>query len=226
MKTAMILAAGRGERLRPITEQKPKALCTVHGIPLLAHHITNLVRAGFNKLIINHAYLGGQIRQYVGNGGRWGIEIHYSPEPPGGLETGGGIAQALHLLGTEPFLTVNADIHTDYKFADLSLPEHSLVHLVLVDKPAYSRQGDFGLLGSRLINEDKHYTFTGIACYHPDFFRAAPIGRYSVAPLWREAARKQQATGEVYSGRWFDIGSPERLLAANGLCSKTLLQIS
>ena len=216
MKTAMILAAGRGERLKPFTDLLPKALCTVHNIPLIEYHIANLALAGFERLIINHAYLGGQIRQHLSSGARWNIEICYSPEPPGGLETGGGIVNALPLLGDEPFVTVNADIFTDYNFALLTLPVTSLVHLVLVKKPSYSEYGDFGLSETfKLENTNRKYTFLGIACYHPKVFNNCNPGRYSVTPLLRQLATNKQASGEIYQGTWFDIGTPERLQLAN-----------
>ena len=218
MKTAMILAAGRGERLRPLTELRPKALCTVHNKALIEYHITNLALAGFELLIINHAYLGGQIRHQLGNGARFGIKIYYSPEPPGGLETGGGIVNALPLLGNEPFLTVNADIFTDYDFASLTLPATSLVHLVLIKKPAYIQQGDFGLSKScHLDNTHREYTFSGIACYRPELFKNCKPGRYSVTPLLRQVVIDKHATGEIYQGKWIDIGAPERLMSANQL---------
>ena len=216
MKTAMILAAGRGERLKPRTNFRPKALCTVHNIPLIEYHVAKLAVAGFDRLIINHAYLGGQIRQHLGNGARWNIEIYYSPEPPGGLETGGGIVNALPLLGDQPFVTVNADIYTDYNFSSLTLPVTSLAHLVLVNKPSYSHQGDFGLSKSlQLEDTNRQYTFTGIACYRPELFKNYGPGRYSVTPLLRQLAINKQATGELYQGKWFDIGTPQRLELAN-----------
>lgn len=216
MNTAMILAAGRGERLRPITDSLPKALCTVHNIPLIEYHVENLTLAGFERIIINHAYLGGQIRQHLGCGSRWGIEIRYSPEPPGGLETGGGIVNALPLLGDKPFLTVNADIFTDYNFALLKAPITSLVHLVLVKKPSYSQHADFGLSESCLVNNiNKQYTFAGIACYRPEVFNGYRPGRYSVTPLLRQLAANNQATGEIYQGKWVDIGTLERLELVN-----------
>ena len=216
MKTAMILSAGRGERLRPLTDSRPKALCTVRNIPLIEHHVVNLALAGFERLVINLAYLGGQIRQYLGNGSRWNIEICYSPEPPGALETGGAIVNALPLLGVNPFLTVNADIFTDYNFTSLKLPTTSLAHLVLINKPNYMEQGDFGLSEShQLENTNRLYTFLGIACYRPELFKDCAPGRYSVTPLLRQLALNKQATGEVHTGQWFDIGSPDRLLLAN-----------
>lgn len=217
MKTAMILAAGRGERLRPLTEMKPKALCTVKGKPLIEHHIINLAKAGFERVVINHAYLGGQIRQHLGNGSRWGIEICYAPEPPGGLETGGGIVNALPLLGNKPFITVNADIYTDYDFVQLEPVSHNSIHVILVNKnPALNHHGDFGLLHQKqLTNSNPAYTLAGICCYHPEVFSQCTLGRYSVAPLIRHYADQNKVTASVYNGVWFDIGSMERLNAAN-----------
>ncbi|WP_298623424.1 N-acetylmuramate alpha-1-phosphate uridylyltransferase MurU [uncultured Legionella sp.] len=217
MKVAMILAAGRGERLKPLTDQLPKALCRVKGKPLIEHHVINLAKAGFETLIINHAYLGGQIRQFLGNGQRYGVHIHYSPEPPGGLETGGGIVKALPLLGDEPFLTVNADIYTDYDFSQFELKLIDSVHLVLINKnPALNHHGDFSLINQKqLSNANPKYTFAGIAGYHPQVFEQCRQGRYSVAPLIRDLTSKNRATGSLYQGTWFDIGSIERLNAAN-----------
>jgi len=218
MKTAMIFAAGRGERLRPITDFIPKALCKINNIPLIEYHVENLSKAGFERLVINHAHLGGQIRQYLGNGSRFGIEICYSPEPPGALETLGGIINALPLLGKEPFLTVNADIFTDYNFANLKLPAKSLLHLVLVEKPSYNQYGDFGLTKSAYINNlDKTYTFSGIACYHQELFKDIKLIRSSITPLLRQMALNHKATGEIYKGTWFDIGTEDRL---NTCCYK------
>ncbi|HAT8178114.1 TPA: NTP transferase domain-containing protein [Legionella pneumophila] len=217
MKTAMILAAGRGERLRPLTDKTPKALCTVRNKPLIEHHIINLANAGFERLIINHAYLGGQIRQYIGNGKQWGLNIIYSPEPPGGLETGGGIVKALPLLGGEPFLTVNADIYTDFDFAKIQLKSIDTFHLILIPKnPLLLHHGDFGLINeSRLTNTKQTYTFSGIACYNPKVFANCRQGRYSVTPLLRKYVEQNKATGSIYSGIWYDIGSLDRLQAAN-----------
>ncbi|MDX1836381.1 nucleotidyltransferase family protein [Legionella taurinensis] len=217
MKTAMILAAGRGERLKPVTLYTPKAMCRVQGIPLIERHVVNLARAGFEKIIINHAYLGGQIRHHLGDGRRFGVTIHYSPEPPGGLETGGGIQNALQLLGDAPFLTVNADIITHYDFTRLALPQDSLLHLVLVPNPAHNRAGDFGLTTEGRLTNDRVYTYPGIACYHPQALKHCLPGRYSVVPLMRALVRNQQATGELFEGVWLDIGSTDRLNQANTL---------
>ncbi len=217
MKTAMILAAGRGERLKPLTETIPKALCLVKGKPLIEHHVINLAKAGFNRIVINHAYLGGKICQYLGNGANWGVEICYSPEPPGGLETGGGIVNALPLLGDESFITVNADIYTDFDFSQLRLENNKTIHVILVDKnPALNHYGDFGLVNNILLsNENREYTLAGICCYHPQVFNACSIGRYSVTPLIRQYASENKVAASHYKGRWFDIGTHERLLAAN-----------
>lgn len=218
MKTAMILAAGRGERLKSLTEAKPKALCVVKGKPLIEHHVINLAKAGFKRLIINHAYLGGQIRQYLGNGQDWGIEICYSPEPPGGLETGGGIVNALPILGNQPFITVNADIYTDFDFTQLQLLNNDSIHVILVNKnPVLNHHGDFGLVNQiQLTNTNPEYTLAGICCYHPQVFADCKQGRYSVAPIIRHHAEHNKATASIYNGIWFDIGSIERLQAADG----------
>lgn len=219
MKTAMILAAGRGERLRPLTDTKPKALCLFKGKPLIEHHVINLAKAGFERLVINHAYLGGQIRNYLGTGERWNIEICYSAEPPGGLETGGGIVNALPLLGDKPFITVNADVFTDYDFAQLQPPKSNSLHVILVNKnPALNHHGDFGLINqSELSNASPDYTLAGICCYCPQVFEPCKRGRYSVTPIIRHYAAQNKATATVYEGIWFDIGSMERLAAAHRL---------
>ncbi|MCW8409465.1 nucleotidyltransferase family protein [Legionella sp. PATHC035] len=217
MKTAMILAAGRGERLKPLTDVTPKALCVVKGKPLIEHHVVNLAKAGFERLVINHAYLGGKIRQHLGNGSRWGVEIYYSPEPPGGLETGGGIVNALPLLGAKPFITVNADIYTDFDFSQLQFENNSSIHVILVTKnPSLNHYGDFGLINqTQLSNSNREYTLAGICCYHPQVFSHCQQGRYSVAPLIRQYAAQNKATAHVYNGLWYDIGTLERLHAVN-----------
>jgi MurNAc alpha-1-phosphate uridylyltransferase len=214
MKIAMILAAGRGERLRPLTDNMPKALCPVKGKPLIEHHVINLVQAGFQRVVINHAYLGGQIRQHLGDGRRFGVEILYSPEPPGGLETGGGIVKALDLLGRNPFVTVNADVFTDFDFATLDCATDSL-HLLLSPKnAALGHQGDFGLDHHNVLNNSNpEYTFAGIACYHPQVFANYQQGRHSVTPLIRHYVDQEKGTGQLHQGIWFDIGSMQRLAA-------------
>lgn len=220
MKTAMILAAGRGERLRPLTDAIPKALIEVSGKPLIEHHIINLANAGFKRIVVNHAWLGGQIRNYLGDGARWGVQIFYSAEPPGGLETCGGIVQALPLFENKPFITVNADIYTDFDFNNLQFDSLPYMHLVLINKNLeLQHQGDFGLINSdQLSNTPRDYTFAGIACYHPKIFDNCHAGRYSVAPLMREYAEHNKVTASVHQGYWFDIGSAERLEAARNFC--------
>ena len=218
MKTAMILAAGRGERLMPLTNVTPKAMCEVNGIPLIEYHVSNLAKAGFTRLVINHAWLGGQIRRHLGNGQKWGIELCYAPEPPGGLETGGGIFNALPLLGDEPFLTVNADIYTDFKFNALFLPSDSLAHWFLGQNPEHNPEGDFGLGDNQKLSLDGPlYTFLGIAIYHPKVFSTYCSGRYSVVPMLRKLIEAQQASGELLENLWLDIGTKDRLLYANDI---------
>lgn len=217
MKTAMILAAGRGERLKPLTDHTPKALCVVHGKPLIEHHIINLVKTGHERIIINHAYLGGKIRNYLGNGSQWGVNIHYSPEPPGGLETGGGIVNALPLLGDKPFIAVNADVFTDFDFSQLNPQPDIPIHLVLVrNNSKLNHYGDFGLTSNHyLTNENPHYTFAGIAYYKPELFSNSQHGRFSITSLLRHHAAQRAATAQLHEGIWFDIGSIKRLCAAN-----------
>lgn len=218
MKTAMILAAGRGERLRPLTDSIPKPLCRIQGIPLIEHHVMQLAQAGIHHIVINHAHLGGQIRRHLKDGSRWGVHIDYAPEPPGGLETGGGLINALPLLGDHPFIAVNADIFTAFDYRRLPLTEVEHMHLVLVQRnPALHSHGDFGLMNNLLDNHAQDYLFSGIACYHPKIFQNLKIGRYSITPLIREYAERKEASAEYYEGLWFDIGSFERLHAANNV---------
>lgn len=212
MKTAMILAAGRGERLRPLTDNWPKPLCRINNIPLIEYHIEKLAKVGFERLVINHAWLGSKIRQQLGHGSRWNLEICYAPEPPGGLETGGGIVNALPLLGNQPFLTVNADIFTDYDFKQpLSLAQDCLGHLVLVNTPRYLPKGDFDLLPTNRVGNAPRYTFSGIAWYNPQLFCDLQPGRYSITPLLRKMVDQGKICGSLYQGKWNDIGTLERL---------------
>lgn len=215
MKTAMILAAGRGERLRPLTDHTPKTLFPLNKQPLLAHHLAHLAQAGFQRVIINHAYLGWQIKHFIKQHDVHGLEIIFSPEPPGALETGGGIVNALPFLGNEPFITLNGDIYTDYDLKKLTLPENSLAHVILVEKPPYRTIGDYGLSSKNILNNtDRNYIFSGVTIYHPAFFQDATTGRYSVTPLMRKLTDRNIITGEVYQGIWFDIGSIEQLRRA------------
>lgn len=210
---AMILAAGRGERMRPLTDHTPKPLLKAGGKPLIQHHIEALVRAGITELVINYAHLGEQIERYLGNGSRFGVSILYSPEPDGALETGGGIFNALPLLGEGPFLVVNGDIWTDYDFSRLHCQEDKLAHLVLVDNPPHNPGGDFLLddLGDVQDIEGARLTFSGIGLYRPELFAGCRAGAFPLAPLLRQAMEAGRVSGEYHQGGWVDIGTPERL---------------
>jgi MurNAc alpha-1-phosphate uridylyltransferase len=213
---AMILAAGRGERMRPLTDHTPKPLLVVGGKPLIVWHIERLAKAGFKEIVINHAHLGGQIESALNDGRAWGVHIQYSPELSA-LETAGGIANALPLLGFEPFLVVNGDVFTEVDFASLVLNADDLAHLVMVDNPVQHPQGDFALIGNRLLTNGEHkLTFSGIGVYHPDLFVQVKRGEAAkLAPLLKEAMNKSLVTGQHYQGLWHDIGTPERLNALN-----------
>ena len=208
---AMILAAGRGERMRPLTDQVPKPLLEAGGKPLIVHHIERLVAAGFHELVINHGHLGDQLAAALGDGARWGVQIQYSPEAPA-LETGGGIFRALPYLGPGPFLVMNGDIWTDMDFAGLRLESGQLAHLILVDNPPHHPLGDFALAdGLVQAQGEPRLTFSGIGLYHPDLFRDCQPGPFPLAPLLRTAMACSRVTGERHAGIWLDIGTPERL---------------
>ncbi len=211
---AMILAAGRGERLRPLTDSIPKPLLEVGGKLLIEHHLEHLAAAGFREVVINLSHLGDQIRDTLGNGNTWGLNIHYSPEPPGALDTGGGIKQALPLLGEAPFAIINGDVFSSYPLARLRAIKCDHAHLVLVPNPAHNPKGDFVLQGG-YVNADgqPRRTFSGISVYHPRFFDTAPTGSFSVVPMLQAAMALQQVTGQLYNGVWHDIGTLERLEA-------------
>ena len=211
---AMILAAGRGERLRPLTDSLPKPLVEVRGRPLIAHHLEGLAAAGFRHVVVNLSHLGGMIRDALGDGAAWGLTIHYSQEPPEALETGGGIQQALPQLGEAPFAVLNGDVLCDYPLGRLRAVKCDHAHLVLVPNPAHNPDGDFSLAGGYVgLDGQPRHTFSGIGVYHPRFFASAVPGRYSVKPMLRAAARRRQVTGEIYRGEWHDVGTMERLRA-------------
>ncbi|PWV62346.1 N-acetylmuramate alpha-1-phosphate uridylyltransferase MurU [Plasticicumulans acidivorans] len=213
---AMILAAGRGERMRPLTDTLPKPLLTVGGRALIEYHLERLAAAGFTDIVINLGHLGEQIPAYLGDGARYGVRIAYSPEPPGALETGGGIHHALPLLGTAPFLLVNGDVWTDLPFGGLRtlLAAGDLAHLLLVDNPPQHPQGDFVLLDGRVQAEGAaRLTYSGIAVLQPPLFAGCTPGRFSLVPLLRAAMACGQVGGSHYRGDWRDIGTRERLAA-------------
>ena len=205
---AMILAAGRGERLRPYTDSCPKPLLEVRGRPLIEYHLKALAAAGFDRVVINLSWLGEMIHEKLGDGSQYGVRIDYSPEPEA-LETAGGIVQALPHLD-ECFVVINSDIFTDYPFERLSNID-STAHLVLVENPVHNSQGDFtlehGLVGNA---EQGRYTFAGIAAYQKSFFEGLSQGKQALAPMLRKAAENKQLGGELYTGSWTDVGTLER----------------
>lgn len=209
---AMILAAGRGERMRPLTDHTPKPLLVVGGKPLIVWHIERLALSGFRELVINHAHLGLQIEAALGDGAQWQMQIRYSAEGTA-LETAGGIANALPLLGDQPFLVINGDVFTDIDYAKLSLPEGKLAHLVMVDNPPQHAGGDFGLAnGMMVVAAAQQLTFSGVGIYHPHLFDSVTKGQPAkLAPLLRQAMQEQQVSGQHHAGIWHDIGTPERL---------------
>ncbi len=213
---AMILAAGRGERLRPITDTVPKPLVEVRGQSLLERHLEHVRSAGITEVVINIDWLGSKIRECVGTGHRFGLEVTYSDETGNVLETGGGIYQALPLLGDEPFLVVNADVYTDMPVPQVELAESEDGHLVLVPTPAYRPHGDFDLVDGHVRNgEEPLYTFSGVAIYRPEFFAGCEPGHFPLTPMLRAAADAGRLSGSVYGGDWADVGTPERLAALN-----------
>lgn len=209
---AMILAAGKGERLRPLTLHTPKPLVRAGGVPLIEYHLRAIKSAGVEDVVINHAWLGQQIEGYLGDGRQWGLKIRYSPEGEP-LETGGGIFRALPLLGDEPFLVVNGDIWVDFDFSSLMKPLKGLAHLVLVDNPPHHPGGDFALIDGHVYDDaaQPRLTYSGIAVLHPQLFAGCTEGAFKLAPLLRDAMAKGLVTGERFGGRWVDVGTHERL---------------
>lgn len=216
---AMILAAGRGERMRPLTDHTPKPLLPVGGKPLIVWHIERLRAAGFTELVINHAHLGHRLEDALGDGSAFGVRIAWSPEATA-LETAGGIRHALPLLGEEPFVVINGDVFCDADFAALRTAAESLraegplAHLLLVDNPAHHTEGDFRLAADGHIHADGNprLTFAGLGAYHPALFAGlADDTPARLAPLLREAMNAGKVTGQHHTGRWIDVGTPERL---------------
>jgi len=213
---AMILAAGHGTRMRPLTDHTPKPLLKVAGKPLIVWHIEKLRQAGFQDIVINIAWLGEQIPLVLGDGKQFGVHLHYSDEQhEGALETAGGIIKALALLGDATFLVINGDVWCDYPFSTNDpLKAGDLAHLILVNNPQHNPDGDFALQQGRVVNEgEPKFTFSGIGYYSPALFKGLPEGKRPLAPLLRAAMKTNKVSGEVYRGDWHDIGTPERLEA-------------
>ncbi|VAW86837.1 Glucose-1-phosphate thymidylyltransferase [hydrothermal vent metagenome] len=211
---AMILAAGRGERMRPLTDVTPKPLLKVGGDYLIAYQLRSLVAVGITEIVINHAWLGEQLEQALGDGRQYGAQIRYSAEGAMGLETAGGIKHALPLLGDMPFVVVNGDVWSDFSFASLPKVPAGLAHLVLVDNPLFHPEGDFSLQrGQVRCDGERKLTFSGIGVYRAELFESMSEGRSPLAPLLRSAMVTGVVSGEYYGGRWVDVGTPARLKA-------------
>ena len=213
---AMILAAGRGERMRPLTDTTPKPLLMAGGKPLIVWHLERLAACGFRDVVINHAHLGDQIETALGDGHSFGLSIRYSPEPPGALETAGGIAHALPLLGSEPFLVVNGDVWCDWDFRRAHALAHQRAHLIFVDNPPQHAGGDFCLDGETVRYAAERigptYTYAGTGVFAPEFFAGVRDGTImKLRPLLDAAIARRELTGEHHIGRWADVGTPERL---------------
>ncbi len=210
---AMILSAGRGERMRPLTDSLPKPLLEVQGKALIVWHLQKLASLGFKDIVINIAHLGYKIPEALGDGSQWNLNITYSDESKeGALESAGGIKKALGLLGEETFLVVNGDIFCDYDFdIDFKLGDN-LAHLILVPNPTHHPKGDFGLKENYLWDDSEvKYTFSGIGYYKPKLFNDIEYGKSALAPLLREAIKKAKVSGELFTNMWHDIGTPQRL---------------
>ncbi|WP_374339270.1 N-acetylmuramate alpha-1-phosphate uridylyltransferase MurU [Methyloversatilis sp.] len=221
----MILAAGRGERMRPLTDRLPKPMLEVGGKPLIVWHIEGLIAAGIRELVINHAHLGHKMVEALGDGSELGARIAWSAEPAGALETAGGIAHARHLLGDTPFVVVNGDIWCNADFAALAQAasalhaEGDLAHLLLVPNPAHNPGGDFVVRGTRVFDDSTdRLTFSGIGAYHPSLFDGLdPDTPAKLAPLLRAAMREGRVSGALHRGHWYDVGTPQRLAEVDAL---------
>ena len=217
MMKAMILAAGRGERLRPLTDHTPKPLLEVGARPLIGHHLDALARAGFEDVVINVAWRGRQIIDALGDGDAWGLRLHYSEENPGELDTGGGVRRALPLLGGAPFALISADVFTDFDYARLRERADADVHCVLVDNPRHHADGDFGLGDGRLLDTPPRLTYAGIGVFDPARFAARDVQRFALVDVICDALRSGVASGERHAGRWIDVGRPRTLDEARRL---------
>jgi MurNAc alpha-1-phosphate uridylyltransferase len=213
---AMVLAAGFGNRLRPLTDHTPKPLVSIGGKPLIVHHLEKLSAAGFKEVVINLGHLGCKIPEVLGDGSNWSLSIEYSDEGPEPLETGGGMAKALPLLGGDPFLLVNGDVWCDLDFCSIpkTLAKNDLATLYLVPCPEWRTRGDFSLSENRVIENDApEHLYSGIAIYHPQILEGAKVERFSIVPRLKKAISQNQVAGLFYGGEWDDVGTPDRLHA-------------
>jgi N-acetyl-alpha-D-muramate 1-phosphate uridylyltransferase len=211
---AMVLAAGRGERMRPLTDTVPKPLLEVRGKPLIVHHLEKLSRLGVKDVVINLAWLGDRIRAALEDGVKWNLRIRYSDEGDEALETGGGIFKALPWLGTEPFLVVNADVFSDFDFGTLQIAPGAWAQLTLVPNPPQHPKGDFALADGRVLEQGRPtWTYSGFGLYRPELFEGCTPGRFALLPLFQRAIRAQRLHAQTYSGLWNDVGTVERLAA-------------
>ena len=215
----MILAAGRGERMMPLTKNTPKSLIKVKDLTLIEHSINALKKSNIIDIVINIAYLSEQIKTHLGDGSKFGVNIAYSDESSGALETAGGIIKALPILGNKPFVVINSDVLCDFNLSKLTLPVGSLAHLVLIDNPPHNPNGDFSLVNNHQVTNvhGQSYTFSGIGIYHPDLFKShlAFEQKLPLYPILKEAIANGNLSGEHYDGYWQDVGTPERLELAN-----------
>lgn len=210
----MVMAAGRGERLRPLTDTLPKPLAPVAGKPLIVYHLEALAKAGIRDVVINLSWLGDRIKAALGDGSDYGVRIHYSEEGPVPLETAGGIFKALPLLGPEPFLVVNGDVWTDIDFGSLAVGDAADALILLVPNPAHNSRGDFALEGDAVIERDnaqQSYTYSGVGMYRPEFFSGCSPGKFPLLPLLKRAIAARRLRGQLHLGEWCDVGSIERL---------------
>ncbi|HEY8539945.1 MAG TPA: nucleotidyltransferase family protein [Steroidobacteraceae bacterium] len=207
----MILAAGRGERMRPLTDHKPKPLLEVGGKPLIQYHIENLAAAGVREIVVNLAWQGEKLREAIGEGTNFGVRIRYSDEGDFALETGGGICKALPLLGSDPFIVVSGDIWTQFPFESLRIRSEDVAHFVLVPNPEFHAEGDFGLVGTRVTESGPRFTYANIGIFTPEFFEGRKPERFPLAPLMYEWIRRGKVSGELYEGPWHNLGTPQQL---------------
>jgi len=217
---AMLLAAGYGNRLRPLTDHTPKPLVSVSGKPLIVHHLEKLAKAGFRDVVINLGHLGAKIPEALRDGSSWGLSIAYSDEGPEPLETGGGLTKALPLLGDEPFAVVNGDVWCDLDFSTIpqTLPQGDLATLYLVPKPDWRERGDFSISQSRVVETDSpEFLYAGIAIYHPNILEGAKVEKFSIVPRLKDAISRNLVGGILFDGEWDDVGTPERLSGLQAL---------